>query len=479
MALRRDLSLLETAALSIAIMAPTAAMALNGSLAASLAGPAAPLAFLGALLTVVFVAYAFTTFSRRYATSGSVYAFASRGLGVRAGFLSGWSLLFTYMVFTIASASEVGLFFQTFVGLLGASVPWILPTLAALALILGLGLRRLEIGTRVTLAVEGISVLLILITVVVIFVHFGHHSLSSRPFVPRGVSASDVGLASVFGFLSFAGFEGAAVLGEEARNPKRAIPRAIWLAVIGCGVFYLIVIYAQSLGFGLTAAGAGAFGKSSDPMVFLTSKYAGHAMSIALAAGATVSAYAAAFGSTVGASRLLFTFGRDGLLSPRLGKTNAAGTPALAIGVSAVVPAIACLAWYANGTGAGAMFGDFGTIGVLALLLAYLATQFAAIRLFVRNEWRGIKLVVPVVAIGLIGYAFYANVYPVPAAPIRYFPYMVVAWLAVGVAVSYTRPAAMKQIAADLADEAGTRAEAEPKLAAAASSLQQPENAES
>jgi len=70
----------------------------------------------------------------------------------------------TRRVFTIASASEVGLFFQTFVGLLGASVPWIPPALAALALILGLGLRRLEIGTRVTLAVEGISVLLILIT---------------------------------------------------------------------------------------------------------------------------------------------------------------------------------------------------------------------------------------------------------------------------------------------------------------------------
>jgi hypothetical protein len=56
MALRRDLNLLETAALSIAIMAPTAAMALNGSLAANLAGTAATLAFLGALITVVFIA---------------------------------------------------------------------------------------------------------------------------------------------------------------------------------------------------------------------------------------------------------------------------------------------------------------------------------------------------------------------------------------------------------------------------------------
>jgi amino acid transporter len=144
-----------------------------------------------------------------------VYAFASRGLGVRVGFLSGWALLFTYFTFSVASAGEVGLFFQTFVGLLGGSVPWILPSLAALALILGLGLRRLELGTRVTLIVEGISVTLILITVIVILAHLGTHAVSVTPFkLPHGIALSSVGLASIFGFLSFAGFEGAAVLGE-------------------------------------------------------------------------------------------------------------------------------------------------------------------------------------------------------------------------------------------------------------------------
>ena len=70
--LRRELGVWEAAALSIAIMAPTAAMALNGSLAASIAGTAVPLAFLGALITIALVSYSFIEFSRQYAHAGSV-----------------------------------------------------------------------------------------------------------------------------------------------------------------------------------------------------------------------------------------------------------------------------------------------------------------------------------------------------------------------------------------------------------------------
>jgi hypothetical protein len=53
--LHRELGVLEAAALSIAVMAPTAAMALNGSLSASYAGPATTLAFLLAFVTILLV----------------------------------------------------------------------------------------------------------------------------------------------------------------------------------------------------------------------------------------------------------------------------------------------------------------------------------------------------------------------------------------------------------------------------------------
>jgi amino acid transporter len=71
--------------LSIAIMAPTAAMALNGVGVSALIGQAVPLAFIFATAGVMFVSYAFWRLSQRYGHSGSVYAFSGVTLGPRLG----------------------------------------------------------------------------------------------------------------------------------------------------------------------------------------------------------------------------------------------------------------------------------------------------------------------------------------------------------------------------------------------------------
>src|SRR3954447_18597345 len=112
--LRRELRLWEAIALSIAIMAPTAAMALNGTVPASLIGRAVPLAFIFATIGILLVSYAFIRLSRYFNHAGSVYAFTGVTLGPQAGFFSGWALMGTYMAFTCASTAEVGAFGSEF-----------------------------------------------------------------------------------------------------------------------------------------------------------------------------------------------------------------------------------------------------------------------------------------------------------------------------------------------------------------------------
>ena len=63
----------------------------------------------------------------------------------------------------------------------------------------------------------------------------------------------------VFGFLSFAGFEAAATLGEEARNPRRDIPRAILGTAIFGGIYFVFVTAVEVMGFGTDDAGVAAF----------------------------------------------------------------------------------------------------------------------------------------------------------------------------------------------------------------------------
>ena len=88
--LRRELRFVEAIALSLAIMAPTAAMALNGTAVAGLIGRAVPLAFLIATIGVMFVSYGFVRLTRYFNSAGSVFALAGATLGPRAGFFAGF-----------------------------------------------------------------------------------------------------------------------------------------------------------------------------------------------------------------------------------------------------------------------------------------------------------------------------------------------------------------------------------------------------
>ena len=219
--LRRELRFVEAIALALAIMAPTAAMALNGTAVAGLIGRAVPLAFVIATVGVLFVSYGFIRLTRYFNSAGSVFALAGATLGPRAGFFAGWALMATYTLFTIASAAEVGLFGQTFLDGIGAgNVDWLILALIAMVGVAILAFGDIRVATRSLLGMEGISVLLILILMVVIFAKViggsapSDQSFTLSVFAPAsGISFSTVAVAAVFGFLSFGGFEGAASLG--------------------------------------------------------------------------------------------------------------------------------------------------------------------------------------------------------------------------------------------------------------------------
>src|SRR5256884_4392410 len=108
--LRRELRFWEAIAVSIGIMAPTAAMALNGVAPAGLVGRAVPLAFLFAAVAIGLISYSFVRLTTFFNHAGSTYALAGATLGPRAGFFAGWTLLATYSCFIAANIAEIGLF---------------------------------------------------------------------------------------------------------------------------------------------------------------------------------------------------------------------------------------------------------------------------------------------------------------------------------------------------------------------------------
>jgi amino acid transporter len=466
--LRRELRFSEAIALSLAIMAPTAAMALNGTAVAGLIGRAVPLAFLIATIGVLFVSYGFIRLTRHFNSAGSVFALAGATLGPRAGFFAGFALMATYTLFTVASGAEIGLFGQSFLDGIGAgSVDWLIIALVAMVLVAVLAFGDIRVATRSLLGIEGISVLLIIVLMVVIFAKVlggsapgGQEATLDVFSPPGGISYSTVAIAAVFGFLSFGGFEGAASLGEETDNPGRNIPRAIGTAVIVAGVFYIVCMVAQSLGFGATEAGAKRFSESSAPLGDLSSDYIGSAFADVINFGATMSAFAATLGAATAASRILFALSRDAFAENRLGRASArSGAPAGALAVVLGIAVVALIAYRINGTDAVNAFFYPGTMGVLLMLVSYFVCNTGAIVfLYLRGERRAplFEVIIPIIALAIIVYVLYQNTLADSLEyPYTVFPLLVAGWLVLGIAIAVLVPGLARRVGEGLAREEG------------------------
>jgi amino acid transporter len=470
--LRRELGFLNTAALSVGVLAPTLAMSLTGVEPARIIGRAAPLAFVFAAVGVGFVCYGFVRLSGRVAHAGSVYGFAGSTLGPRAGFVPAWAMLGTYLVFPAVSISAIALFGQAFLKSTGlaSSPPWLPIALVAWALIWFLVSRDIKVSTTSLLSFEVVSLALIVVLVVVIFAKLAggdapHGQTLNADFlkIPSGTSLSTVALAATFGFLSFAGFEAVGSLGEESHRPRRAIPRAIVTAVIIGGVFYVACMVAQTLAFGTNAAGVKAFSGSEAPLADLAESYVGRGLADALEVAAMISALGAGLGCAAVSARMIFAMSRDGIL-PRGLSRLAPGTAAPARAVSVVMVFVGCglVVFGAAGTPAIKVFFYFATMGVLSLLVMYMFTNVGAARLLAQTQpgWRRLEVVLPLVGIVVAGYVLYRNVWPVPDFPFNLFPYIVAGWLAVGIVLALALPA--------IAARPVPTAEPEPEMSGAA-----------
>jgi amino acid transporter len=446
--LRRELRFMETASVSVGVMAPTLAMSVTGVAAAAELGRAASLAFAVAALGVGLVAYGFVRLAGEFSHAGSVYAFVGNTLGPRAGFLAGWALLLTYLVFPPVSIMGVATFGRAFLAATGLAhdADWYPLAFAAWTVIWVLAARGVRPTTRSVLAFEVVSVCLILVLMGVIWWRLaagtapGGQRPSGSVFVlPPGVGISALALAATSGFLAFAGFESAGSLGEESLAPTRMIPRAIIATVAFGAVFYVACIATQTLGFGAGPGGVSAFRHSQAPLGELAQVYVGTPLGAALDLGAVLSALGAGLGGVTVAARMMFAFGRDGLASRRLGGVSVTtGVPRRALALEMLIGLVLLTAFRLAGAPALNVFFYLATIGVLSLLVMYILTNVAAARHLGRRSPG--QVLAPAAGVLVAGFVLYHNVWPVPPAPYEFFPYLVLGWLLAGLVITAVIP---------------------------------------
>ena len=438
--LRRNLGLIEAIGLSLSIIAPTMAMAFNVTLAVGAAGSAAPLAFGIGTVALAIVGLSFVAFARRVAHAGSAYAYITREFGPRAGFITGWALMLTYMTYGTGSAVLIGNFIDAALSNYKIAVPnlWIFDSAAASCVAILLAYRNMRLAARLMLGLEVISILAIIVLGIIVLSDVNAKGgLSAAPFAPDAKFGwSGIGYAMVFAVLSFAGFEGAATLGEETGNPNRAIPIAVLGTVLLAGVFYIFASYIQVIGFGL--GNMVALAKDSAPLNTLALKFGSRGFATVLDLAASISAFSCILGSLSAAARMLFALGRAGL-APTLGQAHPQhGTPGAAVLVIGAIMVLGELIW-SPFIGAGNYYGDTATIGTLALILVYMGvTSAEAIDASRARKWiwSGLGLLGSLILI----WPLWNSIYPIPAYPGNLWPYLVVMYLLAGGVLLLMRP---------------------------------------
>jgi len=429
--LRTDsLSFVEAIGQSVANVSPTLTPALSVAVVAAMAGTASWLVYVLATIALIIVGFNIGKLAGKISAAGSFFIYIGRGLGPAAGMLAGWSMLAAYAFTAMALTAATALFVQSLIKALGFSLvipSWIL-FIGISGFVYVFSVRDIRVSSRLGLGLEVVSLIII---GVVCFLSWQAHGfkLDVKQAHLTGASLGSVAPSIVFAIFSYVGFESAATLGQETRNPKQVIPRAVVLTPILAGIVFIVTTYAIVQGFGDDTA---RLGVSAGPLSdIVPAKRA--SLTILVYLGAVVSSFACALASINSFSRILFSLGRYQFVHGAMGRIHAKHqTPHLAVAIGVLINCAVCVAfWTQSETD---LLGWFGTLASFGFIVVYLLCSIASPALL-RRTGDATPLVYVFGALGcvLMVLSLAGSVWPIPAAPLVYLPYGFAAYMALGV----------------------------------------------
>ncbi|WP_408056311.1 APC family permease [Streptomyces mesophilus] len=379
--------------MAVATAAPITAMTGNLPIAVGFGnGTGAPAGYLFATLVLTVFSVGYVAMAKRITAAGAFYGYISHGLGRIAGMASGMLAVLAYVVF---EASIVGVFAYftktTVLDQLGWDLPWILYAAAMLA-VTGI-LAHFDINlTAKALGVMLLAEIAVLFAVAtaVLLGGGGPDGIPVEPINPKNAfTGASAGLGLFFAFWSWVGFESTAMYGEESRNPKKVIPRATLISVIGVGLFYIYVSWMTIAGNGL--AGSVKISSSASPLDLFfapaNSFIGGWAVDTFQWLLITGS-FACGMAFHQCASRYLYAIGREGFLHPALGRTHAKhGSPHIASYVqSAIAVVLVGAFWLTDQDPYIHLYTLLAILGTMAILIVQTLCSFAVIGYFRKNH---------------------------------------------------------------------------------------------
>jgi amino acid transporter len=388
----------------------------------------ATLSVLIAGLGVLAIGFAVTVFARRYAGAGAVYEYLTNGAHPALGIFAA-GVFFIGALFLGGGGIYLGLGILAngfWVEHISSSAPdwWIFALIfLAAALVLNYIGVRVAIGAMLTMS--AISFVPMLFLGIAMVVQGGAGGNTLEVFNPGTTSVSTAFNGVLLAILLFVGFEAAASIGEESKDPRRAIPRAVLGTVAASAAFFVFMAYSISIGLGQTAVEKGAW---LDPAVLdkLSTHYVGSWLGTIIDLVVILDAFGLALAICVTIGRGFFALGRDGLLPRAFAKTSRHDTPwvgnlMVAVGGIGLI-ALTESAGYDKqfggifGTDQFATFILAATIGSFLVEVVYVLLAIVAVKLVIEEGGSGLwwKLIVLLVAIATPLLGFKGALWPDP-----------------------------------------------------------------
>ncbi len=436
---------------SVANMAPGAAVAFSILFAAPYAGGATPLAVLIGLGLCLLVAVTIGQLAKHLPSAGGLYTYNARGLGTGFGFLVGWAFLLAEVVVAPGGLLILGIVVST---VLHTHLGW--PDWTWAPFVVGAGLlvwflvwRGIKLSTAASVTLGLFELAVFLALAITLIVHAGPHN-TAAVFSPHHHNAKGFGsiipgvLYAVFGII---GFEAAAPLGEEARNPKKTIPKAVFFACLAIGIFYLVCYYGATVFFGPARMHGFINLGGGDPWPALATAVWGLGF-IAVTIALVNSSIAGANASAVATTRVGYALGRIHMLPRVMARIHPRfGTPSVATHVQMVLAiGYALGVGFAFGAPLKALVFQ-GTISTIVIVAIYMTTGLSCIAYYLRERRSEFNVLLH----GLIPLAVFVLFIPVLLAafgvdfaglgitslapPANEAPYIIYGWMALGICV--------------------------------------------
>jgi amino acid transporter len=458
-------------------MAPAAAVAFSIIFATPYAGGATPLAVVLALVACLFVAISISQLARHLPSAGGLYTYSARGLHPTVGFFVAWGYMLAEPIVAPLLYIVFGNVLSVYLNNHFSTPLWLWAPFAAAAgiAVWALVYRGVRISTETGVALGAFEIVVFLaLAITLIIAAGGNNTLSVfGPSTGNSAGLGGVFAGMVYTVLAFIGFEAVAPLGEEARNPRRTLPRAVILSCVLVGVFYVICYYGATVYFGPDKMadpknGFLAF-NGGDPWDGLAAKLWGPFAILVLLAILN-SAFANSNAGANAATRVGFALGRVGILPRQLARVHPRfKTPYIAIHVQGVLGIAVALglgaALYNSGSAPGPLnaFALLGTIATIIVVCIYILTNLANIVFYMREQraelnvlWNvivpvlGVVIFIPVL-IAAFGIDFGGLGISPLSAPANAAPWVVVVWLVIGAVLYFVlssrSPAAIKETA--------------------------------